>query len=640
MTPDKPRFDWLVQTGIVALAAVLRLGWPGVTEFKLDEARVFLLALELVELRTLPLIATDMSVGLPNAPLTVYLYALPMAVWRSPLAMSVFNGALNSGAVLLLYRLVRRFWGPAAALGAALLYATSPWAVLYSRKIWAPNLLPLFIVGYAYSGLLSFVELRRRWVAVHLLLLSVIIQIHVSSLVLAPASGALMIWRRRTIDWRWAGLGVLAAAATYAPFIWYLATEFDPARLSSGLSTQVPRATAEVVDLAIVVLQGTHTHALAGPQASQAFNSTLPDFAPIFTLGGGLVLLGVVLVGLRLVKGWRTGHMSISERAGGVTLLWLAMPLLLFAVHVSPIYPHYLTVWFSIAYALSGLGLVWLWEIRSVIWLRGLTLLAVLAISTAQVWQIVALIRFVGTSDTPGAFGTPVQHILTVIDYVRRQAQSDVVVVSEGADPWRDEMPTVFHALLYDIPHRFVDGRASTVLPGSDALVVVWPGERPLRGEAAYRQWAGGDWALVTPLRVGEGQVLIARGPERSLAAPRLRSASALLSNGAEVLGQGGDLANWQLWWRAPGPAPGEDYTVFAHLLDAGGGRVSQSDIPTYPGQYWREGDLVVSYLPLQGTGTTVRTGMYHSASQAPVDVLDAAGNPAGTWLEFPATDR
>jgi len=42
------------------------------------------LALNLVELRALPLTATNMSVGLPNSPLTIYLYALPMLIWKIP----------------------------------------------------------------------------------------------------------------------------------------------------------------------------------------------------------------------------------------------------------------------------------------------------------------------------------------------------------------------------------------------------------------------------------------------------------------------------------------------------------------------------------------------------------------------------
>src|SRR5512137_1826475 len=152
-----------------------------------------------------------MSVGLPNSPLTIYIYALPMFLWKSPLAPMLFGALLNTAAVGLAYALVRRYWGARAALFSTLLYAAAPWAVLYSRKIWASNLLPLFLVGYVFSGLLAFVEGRRRWVLVHLALLSVVVQIHISSLSLAPVTAGLLWMYRKRVDWRLVGWGVAAA---------------------------------------------------------------------------------------------------------------------------------------------------------------------------------------------------------------------------------------------------------------------------------------------------------------------------------------------------------------------------------------------------------------------------------------------
>jgi hypothetical protein len=116
---------------------------------------------------------------------------------------------------------------------------------------------------------------------------------------------------------------------------------------------------------------------------------------------------------------------------------------------------------------------------------------------------------------------------------------------------------------------------------------------------------------------------------------PQPRPASALLANGAEVLGAGADAGGWQLWWLAPGPAA-EQYHLFAHLHAADGRRLAQVDAPAYPPQAWRPGDLVVSRFALPSGGALVRAGMYAYPSLAPVPVLDAAGSPAGEWLEFP----
>jgi hypothetical protein len=59
-------------------------------------------------------------------------------------------------------------------------------------------------------------------------------------------------------------------------------------------------------------------------------------------------------------------------------------------------------------------------------------------------------------------------------------------------------------------------------------------------------------------------------------------------------------------------------------------------DAPTYAPTDWRAGDLVASYFALPASGNTVRAGMYGYPSLAPVAVLDAAGQPAGEWVEFP----
>src|SRR5262249_36058564 len=149
-------------------------------------AQLYKLALDLARLRAFPLHGITSSIGVPNAPASVYLFALPLFLWHSPLAATLFVGALDTASVPVSYLVARRYWDTVAAQSSALLYAVSPWAVIYSRKIWAQDLLPLFVVGCVFAGLLGFVEGRRRWVAVHLALLALAIEIHPSALALAP----------------------------------------------------------------------------------------------------------------------------------------------------------------------------------------------------------------------------------------------------------------------------------------------------------------------------------------------------------------------------------------------------------------------------------------------------------------------
>jgi 4-amino-4-deoxy-L-arabinose transferase-like glycosyltransferase len=168
------RPEWLALALILAVAALLRMGWPGLTEFKQDEAHLYALALDVAELRAFPLRGISLSVGLPNSPLSVYLYALPLFLWKSPIAATLFVGLLNTASVAVGYWLARRYWGVRVALLSAILYAAAPWAVIYSRKLWSNDLLPFFTVSCIAAGLLGFVEGRRRWLAAHLVLLALL----------------------------------------------------------------------------------------------------------------------------------------------------------------------------------------------------------------------------------------------------------------------------------------------------------------------------------------------------------------------------------------------------------------------------------------------------------------------------------
>src|ERR1044071_1779329 len=160
---SRPRtLEWAGLALIVILATVLRLGWPNVVEFKRDEANLSVLSLDMLHGRSFPLLGIDSSVGIRNAPVNVYLMLLPYTLSSNPELATSYVGLLNVIAVLLLYGLIRRYYGPLAAFVAALLYAVSPWAVVYSRKIWAQDMLPLFIVLTIGTALLGFLE-GKRW---------------------------------------------------------------------------------------------------------------------------------------------------------------------------------------------------------------------------------------------------------------------------------------------------------------------------------------------------------------------------------------------------------------------------------------------------------------------------------------------
>ena len=635
-----PKRDYLLLAAVLLLAGSLRLGWPGITEFKDDEAQLYTFALDMAEFRTFYLRGIGSSVGLPNSPVSVYLFALPLLVWKSPVAATLFVGLLNTASVGLAYWMSRRYWGTRAAFIAALLYAAAPWAVVYSRKIWAQNLLPLFAAGYALSALLALVEGRSRWLIAHLVLLALIVQIHFSGVALGLVTVVLLSVFRRRVNWRMAFYGVAGAIITAAPFGAYALTQGSGGAEEAGNLLSRPLTfSAEALSMSALVIQGTYLHSLTGAQAFRAFLATIPNFDPLLWLGGLLVVAGAVYALWNAQRALRNTPYAIHTplvptEAGLILTLWLLLSILFFIPHLTPVYPHYFIFLFPAPYLLAGIFLDALLARLQAAWQRALLWLLPLAIAGGQVWLLLALFHFVGAQNTPGSFGTPLGRLIQAAEAAKRLGVDDILVVSPGADPGVHTVPAVFDALLRGAPHRFVDGRTTAVFPSQAAAVLLWPGDYP--GAKLYWQWGGGKCAVVVSLRAGEGEVCIAVRAGNMPDVPQPREASALLGNGAELLGSGGDASLWQLWWRAPGPMEGENYHVFAHLLDANSERVAQMDMATYAVRDWREGDLVVNYFALGDAGVSVRAGMYTYPSLTPAHVLDAPGNPAGEWIVFP----
>jgi hypothetical protein len=299
-----------------------------------------------------------------------------------------------------------------------------------------------------------------------------------------------------------------------------------------------------------------------------------------------------------------------------VLALWFIIPIVFFTRHSTPVFPHYFIILYPAPFILAALALDWLIGKWRVVWL------VPIGIAVCQVWLTVAILNFVGTQNTFGAFGTPLDKLLQVVKVVDEANPKDVVFLSDGTDPNVDGLPAAFEVLMAARPLRFVDARKAAVFPAADALVILWSGEYPIR--ARVEQWGADKVVGAIPLRKGEGMVNIYRSGDAPTI-PNRQAASVLLANGAEFL----SLDQNGLWWRANFDTE-EQYQLYAHWLDADANKLAQEDIALY--RPWRAGDVVFNVLA-QPQGTQVRLGIYGYPSLAGVGVLDANGEAAGEWV-------
>ena len=256
------RREFLLLVAVLFLATTLRIGWPTLTEFKFDEARLSALALELTQEGRLPLAGLPSSAGFSHSPINVYLFAPAFLFGSSPLPPTIYSGLLGVLAVALCWWLARRWagsgtWGPWVT---ALLLATSPWLVVFNRKVWQIALVPvltLVFVGFVISAL---VEGRRWHLAWALVAYALLVQVHPSAISLALALVLWFVVFRRQVCAGPLALGIVLGMATTIPFLIYQVQEGWP--LLAALQAMPEAVTdLEAVRLAAKAITGSDIHA-------------------------------------------------------------------------------------------------------------------------------------------------------------------------------------------------------------------------------------------------------------------------------------------------------------------------------------------------------------------------------------------
>jgi 4-amino-4-deoxy-L-arabinose transferase-like glycosyltransferase len=204
----------------VAAGIALRVLWPRGFLFRLDEAVHMEWAARIARDGEWVTHAWPSSVGVPNGPVFAYWLALFARASLSPvlanLSVVAANGIALAAAVPLFRRLLpeRRD----ADLAVALL-ATSPVAIWFSRKIWDPCLLALFLVpALLLAARVLQSPGRSRAIAGVPVLLALAVQVHQSAIFFGVVLAAVLLSAPRRIAPGWLAAGAAAGMALLAPY--------------------------------------------------------------------------------------------------------------------------------------------------------------------------------------------------------------------------------------------------------------------------------------------------------------------------------------------------------------------------------------------------------------------------------------
>ena len=651
---------------ILAVGFALRLLQPTLVEFKRDEATVARLGQAIAYEGYLPAVGVDSSLGIDNLPLTLYMAALPLRAWADPLSLAVFTCLLNSLALLACYWLTRSGLGQTEALLATLLFAVSPWAVLYARKIWSRTL-PIFTLAFMASLFLTFV-LRRKWALVAAFVsLAGLLGLQLEALAFVPVLGLAILLYRDAVAWRPLLVGGLVFCLLMLPYAVYDARQGWQNTLGLlGYAGGDGAFSWDAVRYALSLLGGQGIEGQAGPFHLQ-FRQ---EVGPFWWLNRVLSVLFAASLVYGIVEVFRS-HDRSRRRMFTLMLLWFFVPILLQLKPSTPTQRHYYVMHYPVQHMFIGAFLVQVaaWVMR---WGTAHGRVRMAQIARGAVagglvigcgWQVLITAHLRGymvAHPTTGGYGIPLRYARTAAAEARSLApDGEIIVLAEDTQPIMTEIPTVFDALLFTVPHRFADGRSALPLPQREEVAyIVGPLAPPVGGD----HLAGGD----RPLEVGLSRLASLSVVEEGTAVELADGASykmyewtgadrGAVVSGMTPLSMGIPFANnvifaayeaptrvsagesfdvWLAWWLRAGVAGDVDYHFTVQLLDAAGAPVSQDDHAAFPSDMWQMDDLVLSRFGLTlppglAPGTyRLRAGMYAYPDIQSVAVVDPEGRP------------
>ncbi len=635
---------------VVFFAAAMRFSRGDVVEYFHDDAMLATMALELADGLRFPLTGILSSTGIPNPPVSVYALAIPFALSSNPAFVIHVIMAWNVIGVTLLWFLARRYGGQRIALIAGLLYAINPWAVLFSRKIWAQELhTPIVLFGFLllFHGFYEnrAERPRRRSVALaqclSLPILLFGIQFHFAAgplLVLIPAT----VWiGREGIHFRALIAGLILSLIVVSPYAIGLRKTLavDPARISDALDRSAaggPEVSFVSISAIGQLASGAGLESWLAPDLAAELAAEYP---PLHALS--LILIPTLLIGV--------GALFQRARRFAILLsLWAFLPSLFLIVEWTPVYIHYFIPSIPALALLMGYGvesllrMVARWRpLQVALWFTFVLILAL------QVFQWRAALNYIGERHIayPG-FTTPLARLMPLRGEL--SPAGDVVILAGGMAWNLHHEVAVWDTLLWDevacVRTIVPDGYA--VFPRGPFAAVIAPGAPAGHVTDLYRHEMPKRFQT---RRGGEDYFLY-----QWQAAPSWSGMKTVpieterFANGLRLSGYRLENESVILEWRLPARQVGADYQYSAQLYDAGGERVSQLDARFWHGRHWCEGDRLLTWGPIDANAgaKTLKVALYRlgvgkdAGKITNLDLLDSQGNPEGQSVDISLGNR
>lgn len=636
---------------IVTLAVYLRLAHLELAEFKRDEAQVALMALDVVAGRRLPLVGIGTSVpGLENGPVMIYLTALPLLLARDAAFASGFVALLNLVALIVSARLTERVFGRLAALFAAGAYAVGSWAVLFSRKLWPNEAMPIFSALLMLALYEAVVAGRARGLVLAGLWLGLLVNLHPSGIIFVPVVAVVLLFRPVLLKTRAAPLAAALLLLVSTPFLIHEVQYRFPAwRAVQGTTGSEARVDGSAFELAGMLVGPNAYGVLTGDLSDRFRGAALPS-GELSVLATALLLLGFAVTCFQLARAARRG---VGWRSFALALCWLVLPLLFASRRTVTLQIYYLIPLIPLLFPFIGAALAAPTRLvrtaPPAVRAASVAVPALVLLWTAvvQVQHFELFFRLIREGGALTPYGTPLLTQRTAADRAIAYAGGRPVVLVSQPKPGEaaDDQPPVWRFLLPDsVDLRFDDGGGALRLTPGGALYAVAPTADPIVNDTLdARGGAAGRGVPIPGLDRGfEFWRAGARAPAAN-SGPIGRIGGSFRLDEATLTPSTLDGAPINVFadWRVEHPPPQEELAFFAQLLDDRGQRVVGHDRSGVEAWRFDPGDELLTWATVPPPADLpagrywLALGAYRTRDVARLPVTDADGRPIGDVLKL-----
>lgn len=634
------QIDILILCILLLIAGWMRLGRGEVVEYFHDDAMLATLALEMADGETFPVTGILSSTGIPNPPISVYLMAIPFSISANPNIAIYFVMLLNVVGVGLLWLIAHRYFGRQVGIIAGLLYAINPWAVLFSRKIWAQDFHTPFVLLGIVLLLYGFWETKDRLHWKHRLAQTLSIpvllfafQIHFASWAIAPIILIVLWVGRKNISGLALIVSTLFCIAVLVPYTVGLTQtlEEDPNRVTdaagrSRATDGLSLSTEPLLD-SLYLSSGIGLETWVAPDQQSDLSQTYPPFVLVSYALAAFMIIG-------LIVSWNT-----QQEFALLLFVWGLLAQLILVPSWTPVYIHYFIPAIPAMILLSAIGihfvLQWIAKYRGlVLVVRGM----VFVIVGLQVVTWHKTLDYVAIQHIPyPGFTTPISNLNTIREELKDV--QDVVVISQGMSWNLHHEVAVWETLLWDDVAcvRTMMGDGYAVFPAHPFRVLITPDAPKNPVHNLYRT----DNPITFETRQGDNGYTLYKWettPDWNQI-PIQAISPTQFDNQVQLTGYAFENDIVYLEWRLPAQHKGANYQYSAQLFDQAGNRIAQLDKTFWHGRHWCEYDRLITWGILPSNtldAVTLKVGMYilgtgkHAGQFFNANILDELGNPRG----------